>query len=866
MGHYKANNWAAAILVILFAANTYAHCGPFDGKNFKGRIAFSSDGNYNDEDDWGAFPVAIATLDAFGVADKLVHVDYCNILAKNDPRFHREMSESVLGAAKRYNIDRSILFDCQKDLDGAIESIKNAINASSPGDPLYYVLAGPMEVPFRGIEKSDLDKRQHVYCISHSVWNDGYTRSDRDLHKHNKRDVIPSGINWIQCRDGNRNLAHPGGAAKKSTPEQWSLYHWLRDSHDPRLKWIFTRLEAEGRADISDSTMTYFLLTGDEDADLAKLKVLLDDRKMPRIEDHRRTIRIEAENFRHLNDYGVEYSDRQASHRLCVGLQNIGTGSIRTKFNDIYAVDGRYDIEVRYFDERDGRSSLSLYVNRTQEGATWVALEDDESWRTHTITDVPISAGDQIIVAVRGDSGEYGKLDYVQLNHRSKTADSVQPRFTATGPLDDPDALPGQIIVAGKNPGYLKYNGGGPAFLCGPDNPEDFLFLGKLNDDGTRSNGQQQQVIDRLAESGANAFHFQLTRMRRCNIKDEGDDRHSPFVDFDPSKPLNEAILDQWDGWLSQLEAAGVVVHLEFYNDATDVEMMGWTLDERGNLHPHEKRFFEGIVKRFKHHKNIIWGIEESVNKLPRARLQHFMKLSELIARVDNQNHPIMHSFVTPDTSERDIGKDYVFPDDFYGDPHTQLVTWLHVLPHGEDYDAQHEAYLKWSRVGSGRFVVVKNETEKFPRPEHQSRIYQWSCVMTGMHALEAGHNALKKYRLPDLAVDGRIAKFMEQTDFHKMKPTDTLAAGSTKWVLANPGESYIVYTYKYSGPMGLKGMTAGTYDLKWFDTVDGDEVTQTGVSVSAGDVTWDKPDSVDSEIALYVRRHGSGPSSSSGP
>ena len=98
------------------------------------------------------------------------------------------------------------------------------------------------------------------------------------------------------------------------------------------------------------------------------------------------------------------------------------------------------------------------------------------------------------------------------------------------------------------------------------------------------------------------------------------------------------------------------------------------------------------------------------------------------------------------------------------------------------------------------------------------------------------------------------------------MKPRDDLAAGSTKWVLANPGESYIAYTYKYSGPMGLKDMTAGTYDLKWFDTVDGDEVTQTSVSVSSGEATWNKPDSMGSEIVLYVKRHGPSPSSSSGP
>jgi len=49
--------------------------------------------------------------------------------------------------------------------------------------------------------------------------------------------------------------------------------------------------------------------------------------------------------------------------------------------------------------------------------------------------------------------------------------------------------------------------------------------------------------------------------------------------------------------------------------------------------------------------------------------------------------------------------------------------------------------------------------------------------------------------------------------------------------------------------------MNAGTYDLKWFDTVDGDTVIQTGVSVHSGDVTWSKPNSMSNEIALYIKR-----------
>ena len=841
--------FAITIITHFFASSLQSYSGPFDGTTFKGRIAFSSDGNYNDEDDWGAFPVAIAILDAFGVTGKLVHVDYNNILAKNDPRFYKEMTKSVLGSAERYNISRSILFDCQKDLEGAIESIKNAINASSADNPLYYVLAGPMEVPFLGIEKSDPDKRKYVYCISHSRWNDGYTSSDRNLHNHNKRDVIPSGINWIQVKDGNPNLAHPGGVGRKSTPDQWRLYHWLRDSSDPKLRWIFTRLEAEKRADISDSTMTYFLLTGDEHADLDKLRRLLDDKRIPAPMNPRDSVRIEAENFLALDNFDVEQrNDRRASHRLSVKLSGKGRGRIRTPFNQPYtAKSDCYDVDVRYFDAKEGQCRIGLMVNGSRQGEVWSASKKNDEWTTQTIPNVTVKNGDEIVVVARGRDGGYTKLDYVQFN--LKHAASISSERA----LDDPAALPGQIIVAGSNPGTLKYNGGGPAFLCGPDNPETFLFLGDLNPDGTRSNGQQQLVIDRLAKSGANAFHCQMFRMRRCNIKDEGDDTHCPFVDFDPSRPLNKAILDQWDGWISQLEKAGVIIHLEFYNDATDVERMGWTLDANGHLHPDEKRFFEGIVKRFKHHKNIIWGIEESLNKLPRTRTPHFMKLSELIARVDNHHHPIVHSFVTLDTSEGDVHKDRVMSDEYIGDPHIRLVTWLHVLPHGKDYEAQHRAYLKYSRIDSNRFIAMKNETERFPRTEPQSRIYQWSCAMTGMHALEAGHDVIRRQKL--LAADGYIAKFMEQTDFHQMTSRDDLAAGSTRWVLANPGNSYIAYTYDYSEPMGIKSMTAGTYDLTWFDTVGGDTVIQTGISVTSVNATWNKPDSMSNEIALYIRR-----------
>ena len=166
---------AAGAFLLNPATFTRAESGPFDGKTFKGRIAYSADGNFNDPDDWAASPVALAIFAECGVKGRLVHFDYNCILPKTDPKWEKTHAESVLGAAKRYGYDLSVFHDCQRDLDGAVASIARAIDESSAESPLYFIVAGPMEVPYLGIQKSDPQKRKFVYCISHSRWNDGFS-------------------------------------------------------------------------------------------------------------------------------------------------------------------------------------------------------------------------------------------------------------------------------------------------------------------------------------------------------------------------------------------------------------------------------------------------------------------------------------------------------------------------------------------------------------------------------------------------------------------------------------------------------------------------------------------------------------------
>jgi hypothetical protein len=226
-----------------------------------------------------------------------------------------------------------------------------------------------------------------------------------------------------------------------------------------------------------------------------------------------------------------------------------------------------------------------------------------------------------------------------------------------------------------------------------------------------------------------------------------------------------------------------------------------------------------------------------------------------LIAETDDRHHPIAQSFVTPDTREQDLHPDRVMSGDFRDDPHIDIVTWLHVAPHGQDYEAQHQAYLKWAGTDRDRFIAMKNETEWHRMDRTTSRRQAWACALAGMHSLEAQHNVTRRDGQVRILDDGKVVAFMEQTDWHTMRPQDGLAAGSTKWVLANPGQSYIVYTYNASGPLGVKGMAEGVYDLLWFDTVNGRMLTQTNIPIATGDVAWSKPESLGSEIALYIRR-----------
>jgi hypothetical protein len=402
-------------IMITSVALAWAGPGPFDGKAFKGRIAWSCDGNHNDEDDWAASPVALAIFAGFGVKDRLVHFDYNNILPQTNPAWEQEHETSISGAIERYGYDRARFHDVRKDLDAAVASIVAAINESSAENPLYFVLAGPMQVPFMGIEKSDAAKRQFVYCISHSRWNDGFARGY--TFPYNKRAVIPTGIRWVQIGDQNRRLTtSPFG--RPAAAEEWAPWLWMRDSSVDNVRFLWERIRATTRADCSDAGMAYFLVSGDEEGDITKLQQLLEKRNRPAPLNPRPYVRLEAENFLTLDNYALEDTDRQASHRLNVKLEGASKGRIAGPFDQPYtAARGRYDAQIAYQEEQEGACRYTFFVNGRRQGQPWQSAAA-KGWRVHSVSDVAIASGDTVAVECECGAGGMGRLDYVHLTRK----------------------------------------------------------------------------------------------------------------------------------------------------------------------------------------------------------------------------------------------------------------------------------------------------------------------------------------------------------------------------------------------------------------------------------------------------------------
>lgn len=366
-------------------------------------------------------------------------------------------------------------------------------------------------------------------------------------------------------------------------------------------------------------------------------------------------------------------------------------------------------------------------------------------------------------------------------------------------------------------------------FLCGPGDPEGFLYRGTLNPAGTRM-GDQMQLIEKLAPTGANCIYLIAVRSHGG----DGDATHNPFINHDPTQGTNAKVLDQWEQWFSEMDRHGIVIYFFLYDD----DALVWnTGDEVGEP---EREFIRTLVYRFKHHERLVWCVaEEYAEKLSAERVR---RIARLIRDEDDRGHAI--------AVHKNDGLDF---SEFADDPCIDQFAIQYNVKTAEEL---HAGVVQARRRAQGRYSVNLSEAADWGVGA-ESRRKCWACAMGGASVMVLGMD-ISSTAVRDLNDCGTVVRFFQAVrDLSSMEPHDELACAGTQYVLAEPGKSYVAYTSKPGTQVGLKDMPAGRYSFRWLDCASGRTVVQESVRVPDGNPVWTRPDAIGDEVAVYLRRVG---------
>ncbi len=392
--------------------------------------------------------------------------------------------------------------------------------------------------------------------------------------------------------------------------------------------------------------------------------------------------------------------------------------------------------------------------------------------------------------------------------------------------------LVGQIVVDPTRPTWLFFNkdddGDGrldPLFIAGPGDPEGFLYCGSAIETDPCAN-DQTAVINKLAGTGANSIYLQAIRSHGG----DGDSTHNPFIDHDPNKGLDEAVLDQWETWFTAMDNAGIIIYFFFYDDDACI----WDCTSN-TVPPEEKAFIQTLVNRFNHHKHLIWVIAEEYSE--EFSSQRAANIAAEIRQADERAHPIaLHQL---------DGLTFDLPDD----PNIDQFA----IQYNSSGQTMHNGVVSAWNDANGRYNLNMSESALHGTGV-TGRKNSWGAAMAGAYVMVYTMN-IADTPISDLEDLGRLRAFFETTNFYDMAPRDDLAYGGTDYALAQEGSSYIAYAADLSGDIGLKNMTAGAYHFTWYDIAADVTIHQNNKSINAGNQTWTKPSGMGSEIAVYIRR-----------
>jgi hypothetical protein len=394
--------------------------------------------------------------------------------------------------------------------------------------------------------------------------------------------------------------------------------------------------------------------------------------------------------------------------------------------------------------------------------------------------------------------------------------------------------MAGQIVADPDNPAWLVRHGDPdrrPFLMCGPGDPEGFLYRGARREDGTRD-GDQEAIIDKMRGTGANCLYFQVIRSHGG----DGDGTHNPFIDSDPAKGFDERILQQWEGWFKAMDDAGIVIFLFVYDDSASIWNTGDAVGEE------ERAFLATLARRFGHHNNLVWCVAEEYEE--RFSPERVKAIARVLREEDKHDHVIsVHQL---------DGLDFTA---FADDP---VIGQFAMQYNRSDPNELHAGVVTAWSDARGRYNLNLSEVY-----EHgfgfEARRKNWAAALGGAHAMALWwtFDEPDKPSREDLEACGHLVRFMGKAATTLMAPCSGQARGGTACVLGEPGQGYIAYGPDARTAMGIADLPAGTYALTWLDPATGVEVEAQPVVVSDPEGSFTPPASFREDAVLWLRREG---------
>lgn len=404
----------------------------------------------------------------------------------------------------------------------------------------------------------------------------------------------------------------------------------------------------------------------------------------------------------------------------------------------------------------------------------------------------------------------------------------------------DPASGEGPLTVTDNGHWFEYADNGEPYFMAGSGGPEGFLYY---------SDARRQEIVDQLIDNDVRAVYIHAVRSNGG----DGSNDQNPFFGNNPNNGVDPAVLDEWDSYLSQLDDAGIVTWFHLYDDGAR---------PYGACNPDlpaaEREFVQTIVERFRDYQHLVWlPTEEHIIKACSNNDTDVEKAEALAAEIRKHDdvHPLGVHHNNGQTNQY-LGNDDidVFAQQVCQQDRFRSVDGLHdAAEFGEDVYVMAECH-SWHKdlLDAGDRTTLRQSF--------------WSSVMGGGYVLF--YDAWESNDPTDemLADLGRINEFMDTTRFAETGPADQLAAAGTKWVLASESaDVYIAYSNDNPSSMGVQGISAGSYELGWFDPLTGVSVNEV-VTVTAGTATFPVPSQIGNEVALSIEPTDSTPPTTTPP